>query len=83
MSKGKGLALFGVAALFMGLLVSTAPASVGANTCSELFPGLNCTNGGCDSYGTAGNCTINNCWCRIGFYVDHNCNDGKDNPRCD
>ena len=82
MSKCKGLALIGVAALFMALLVSSAPASGGANTCKELFPGMNCTNGGCYSYGTAGNCTINNCWCRVAFYVDHNCYDGTDDPVC-
>lgn len=82
MSKLKGLAVFLTAVIFVGVFVSVAPASIGANTCTELFPGQLCKNGGCDSYGTAGNCTINNCVCRPGLLVDHDCKSGNDTPPC-
>lgn len=83
MSKGKGLTLFVVAALLMGLLVSTAPANKGNGTCEDLFPNQGCINGGCGSFGAAGQCIIINCWCSPGFYVHHNCFDGTDDPECE
>jgi len=82
MAKNKGLVILGVAATIVMLIITIASAAVGQGTCKELF-GNDCTNGGCNLYSTAGDCTINQCYCYASAsYVNHDCRTGEDDPKC-